>query len=191
MEKQCKEKQMGDIKGFSNALYKVLCVVIVTYPILIISNILSEIWRIFGMTVDVVNMGIFDIQLLRIEDSPIFIPVTTWGISIYPNSPVMELSVAYASVIAVALFIAHCLIMVGIFYFRAIFKELKCGTSPFSRKMVGRILSLAWLATFLTIFDAVNQNLSLTHIVLLVTTWLLYYIFDYGRKLQDESDTTL
>jgi len=182
---------MGDIKGFSNALYKVLCVVIVIYPVLIISNILSEIWRIFGMAVDVINMGIFDIRLLRIENSSIFIPATTLGITIYPNSPAMEFSVVYASVIAALLFVAHCLIMVGIFYFRAIFKELKCGTSPFHKKMVDRILSLAWLVTFLTISDAVNQNLSLTHIVLLVTTWLLYYIFDYGRKLQDESDTTL
>jgi len=191
MEKQCEERQMGDIRGFSNALYKALGVVAATWPILIVSNILSEIWRIFGMTVDVVNIGIFGIQLLRIEDSSVFIPAITWGISIYPDSPVMEFSVAYAMVIAVALFIVHCLIMVGIFYLRAIFKELKCGISPFSKKMVGRILSLAWLATILTIFEAVNQNLSLTNIVLLITTWLLYHIFDYGRKLQDESDTTL
>jgi len=191
MEKQCTINAQGDIKGFSSMLYRILGVLAIAYPILVISNILSEIWRIFGMVADKMYLGVFGIQLLRIGDSSAFIPVTSLGITIFPESPVMEFSIAYALVIVVALLIAHCLKMAGIFYLRAIFRELKNGISPFSSKMVGRILSLAWLATFLTIFEAVNQALSLINIVLLVTTWLLYYIFEHGRKLQEESDTTL
>ena len=192
MKKQCSEGSQGDIKGFSRALYKILGVVAILYPIIIVTNILSEIWRIFGRTVDVITMGVFDILLLRFEDSSIFIPATSWGITIYGDSPVREPVVFEIALIAGLLLIAHCLIYVGVFYLKAIFKELKSGMSPFNEKMVGRILSLAWIATFLTIGEVLsNQHVSLINVVLLVITWLLYYVFEYGRKLQDESDTTL
>ena len=191
MKKQCNETQTGDIKGFSNMLYKVLGVIAITYPLLIVSNILSEIWRIYGLALDVISLGVFSVQLLRFDGSSVFIPAVTWGISIFPNSPVRNFAMAEATVIGAALLVAHCFIMVGILYLRNIFKQLKSGVSPFSTKMVGHILSIAWYATILTIFDTVNQRLSLVNIVLLVTTWLLYYIFEHGRKLQEESDATL
>ncbi|MCL2187933.1 MAG: hypothetical protein FWB87_04130 [Defluviitaleaceae bacterium] len=191
MEKQCNSNSQGDLKGFSSMIYKILGVVLVLYPLIVVSNILSELWRIFGMEADAINLWIFGLQLLRIEDSSAFIPVFTWGITIYADSPVRDFSVLYATIISAALLFVHCLIVVGIFYLRAIFKELKSGMSPFSEKMMQRILSLAWLATMLIIFEAISQRLSLTNIVLLITTWLLYYIFEHGRTLQNESDTTL
>ena len=184
------EMPLGDIKGFSRAVYKLLGAAAIFYALVITLHILSELWSILGGTVDVVSVGgwwPFELQLLRIGQSSVFIPASNFGLTVIGVNVTMPVSAAAraALVLTIAL-IAHGLLMTCLLYVRAMFGELKDGVSPFSSKMVTRILMLAVIITLLTVAD-----LSLSGIMLMVIMWLVYYIFEYGRKLQDESDTTL
>jgi len=193
MQNNCtNQDDKGDIRSFSHVIHKVLGVVVIVYPLLIIMHILSELWRIFGWPIDIVTVGgwwpfVLDIQVLRIGQSSIFIPTTTFGITLFGESAFTPASTALNVALTVGLLVlTHGALMGALLYFRALFKELKNGTSPFCDKMVGRILSLAFVVTVFAII-----NISLTNIIFLIFAWLMYYIFDYGRKLQSESDTTL
>ena len=191
MKKQCNEVFLGDIKGFSNALYKVLGLAVILYAAVIAMHILSEVWPIFDGTVDVIRVGgwpfAFDIHLLRIAQSSAFIPVVTFGLILFgENVTVPASTMAYFALVVVIASIAHGIFMALLLYFRFLFKELKNGVSPFSEKMVWRILMIAIIATISAI-----ANITLTSIIFIAFIWLMYYIFDYGRKLQNESDTTL
>ncbi|MCL2203835.1 MAG: hypothetical protein FWB88_07840 [Defluviitaleaceae bacterium] len=193
MKKNCTgQNSWGNIKGFSNALHKVLGIVAIVYPIFIVMHILSELWRIFGWNVEVITVGgwqpfVIDIQILRIGQSAVFIPATTLGIPLYGASTYTPDATTLNVVLTIVLLIlAQGFLFGAILYFKKLFKELKNGASPFSHKMVGRILTLTIFITVFAIF-----NITVTNVIFLVFAWLMYYIFDYGRKLQEESDTTL
>ena len=169
----------GDIKGFSHKIYNALGVLAIVYPILMILHILSEIWRIFDWNEDIVTFGNW--QLYNI------IPATTFGISFFGGSAFTPDSTPLNIIITIlALVLANGVSIVAIFYFRSLFKELKNGMSPFHSKIVTKILSLAILITVFSILSFDIRN-----ILLMLFMWLLYYIFDHGHKLQNESDTTL
>jgi len=181
-----------NIRDFSNVLYKVLGVVVIVYPIFIIMHILSELWRIFDWTTEIITVGgwlpfVIDMQRLHIGQLSIYIPITTLGIPLFGASTFTPDSTALnVAITIVLLIIAQGALMGAILYFKTLFKELKNGVSPFSHKMVSRI---SMLTIFITIF--VLLNITIINIIFLTFAWLMYYIFDYGRKLQDESDTTL
>ena len=192
--KRCEMKNPlgGGIKGFSELVYRFLGVAAVVYALVIVMHILSEIWPVVGGEVAVVTIGgwrpfVLDVQLLHVGQSAIVIPVTTFGLALFgvnvTLSDSMAVNVVFVLLIAL---IAHGLFMVCLLYARALFGELKEGVSPFSPKMVQRVFWLALIATLLTL-----ANLTLGGGILLIVMWLVYYVFDYGRKLQDESDQTL
>ena len=193
MDKNCTNKDSwGDIKEFSSLLHKVLGLVAIVYPIFIIMHILSELWRIFDWSIDVITIGgwqpfVIDIQMLHIGQSSIFIPAATFGITLYGGSTFTPDPTSLNIVMTIVLLLlANGALMGAILYFRAMFKELKNGVSPFSDKMVWRISTLV---IFITVFAI--MNITITNIIVLAFAWLMYYVFDHGRKLQNESDTTL
>jgi len=191
MKKPCSNDSGGNLLGFSGLLYKVLGVLLFTFPIVAISNVLSEIWRFFEFPVYMYYIGAWGIPILRIGDSSAFIPTLPLGPIIFPLNTGLEFTVLNVIIVVVLVLLVHGVFFAALLYMRIIFRELKNGVSPFEKKMVDRVLTLAWIATFINIFEAVNLNLSLINISLMITTWLMYYIFRHGQNLQDESDTTL
>ena len=184
---------MGDIKSFSRVVCKLLTVAIFVNLFVMIMLILSEIWPVLGGSVDIVTVGgwrpfMFDIHLLRIGQSAVFIPVTPFGLIIFgPYAMIPASPVAFVALAVLIASIGHGIFMAIFLYLRVIFKELKESESPFSKKMVWRIFIFAVITTVST----VTTNFSLTSVLFVAFMWLMYCIFYYGSKLQEESDTTL
>lgn len=87
-----------------------------------------------------------------------------------------------------------------------IFKDISREATPFAAKHVRRIKTVAWLTLPLAFLDAtcrnladafqagdpaINLELNLMWVAFGAIIYCLAYIFDYGCKLQQESDETL
>ena len=189
MSKKMESKaSLGDIRGFSKIVCNVLLVAAVIFAIIVIMGVVADVWPFAFGTVDTVSIGGFPVYLLRIGDSSTFIPAIPYRITFsLANAPAHASLLASALLILVLSIIGGSVIVAAILYMRFIFKELGDGMSPFSLKMVNRFFMVT---VFITVY-AIISNPNISTIMLAGFMWLMYYIFDHGRKLQEESDTTL
>ena len=182
---------LGNIKKFSGIAYKVLGIVVIVYTVAAVLAVIAEIWLFAGGNVDVVSLRplALDIYMLRWDNASVFIPVAPNIVTSFTVANAythLSPGAALAVVLAVSV-IGGLMVIGGMLYLRHIFKELKIGVSPFAPAMVNRFL---YVVIFITL-NALISNPSLANIILAGFMWLMYYVFDHGRKLQEESDTTL
>jgi|GEM_PF-6998724 len=191
---------MGDIVKFSGVVRKFLTAAAVINVILMLSLILSEALPVLGGAVDYdsgrfFTMEVFGWRVINVElislyigQRAVFVPAAPFGLVAAGHLDLGHLHPAlHVGIIVLISLIGHGLFMAVILYLRVVFKELQGGASPFSRKMVWRIFIFAFITTTMLF----TTNFSLTSILFAVFMWLLYCIFSYGSKLQEESDTTL
>ncbi|MCL2286584.1 MAG: hypothetical protein FWC32_09515 [Firmicutes bacterium] len=131
----------------------------------------------------------FDVYRLQAGSVNVFLPMlplraTTFTIT---NAPA-DFSPVGSLVLVLFVAVVGGLIAIGaMLYLRMIFKQLRSGVSPFSTAMVRRFF---YVVIFFTV-NALISNPSFATIMLAGFMWLMYYVFDHGRELQQESDTTL
>ena len=187
--------KLGDIKSFSKIAHYVLGVAIVVYTIAIVNVIIAEIWLFLGTAVEIITVGsirpfFFDLYRVQLGSAgTAFIPLFPFRLTAFSVANAPENISPFSSLVFVLfLTVIGGLIALGVMlYLRFILRELKRGVSPFSPKMVDRFL----LVTIFITVNALISNPSFATITLAGFMWLMYYIFDHGRKLQEESDTTL
>ena len=185
-----KNKKMR-VQVFSKVVYRILTVAVIIYAVMAVTDVLSEIWAVMDGVIETTTIGRWlpfglDVQLLRIGQSSIVIPAVNFGFAASPYMPIPNSLVAQVALFTFLSLLLHGMIAGCLMYTRFIFGQLKNGASPFSQRVVWFIRMLALIATIRLIYD-----MTLIGIILVVIVWLIYYAFEYGRTLQDESDTTL
>jgi len=80
----------------------------------------------------------------------------------------------------------HGIILLAMLYVRGVFKNLLDGGSPFNKKVCNAIAGLAGAFVGMGLVQ-----LSLIMFFAAALVGLIYLIFDYGRILQEDADTTL
>ena len=169
------------IKTHCYRIYWILLAISVPFIILFASHLMYGVWlRLDRPVIDIIGSGHFNVTLLGFDDSPIVIPAV--GIGLVNNSMLPRYDVG-GFVFASLVWYATALI--PIFYVVHLFKELSKGCSPFDK----RISRAARVLMVLLIILAINSNWTLFFAAALMG--LFARIFDYGRLLQEENDTTL
>jgi hypothetical protein len=177
-----------NIKKICKVVYIILTIGVIVWGIYGVMLVLEDIWVSMGLpmeTITISNIGWFSFEeahLLRFEGTGVFIPIidTGWIPAGFDNVIVTTIF----NVFVVSLFMTFWL------FIRSIFKDLKNGGSPFSRK----ISIAAYFVSAFIFFDAVHSgrlHWEFAAIFPAALVGLLGFVFDYGRILQEESDTTL
>jgi len=177
-----------NIKKISGIAYVLLTIGIVIWAVIGLMIIVEDIWVSSALPIETVTVGwgwpfSLDIQLLHFEGTSGFIPVlnTGWTTAGAIDSAIISVLI---SIVAIGIFTFVLL------YVRSIFKYLKKGGSPFS----GKISKAAYyIALGLFYYGIFNDVAGRAFVMIFPAAFiaLMGYIFDYGRKLQEESDTTL
>jgi hypothetical protein len=154
------EKKRERIMKICGVAYIALLVAVVAYIFMALSDMVYEIWPWLGEPQD--NPAIrFGLMGQRGPIDSILFVVPT-------------------------MLLYHVIILAAMLYVRSVFKDLRNGGSPFSKKVGTAIAGLA--GTFVGM-GMVQQSLIMFFAAALVG--LIYLIFDYGRILQEDADTTL
>ena len=175
-----------NIKRICGILYVTSTPVIIIWAVIGLMLVVEDIWASLGMPLEASTIGTgrfaFEALLLGFEGSEVFIPIINIG-----WIPAGMDNVAITTIInifALGLFLGLML------FIRSIFKDLKNGGSPFGKKV-------AWAAYGISLFlffNALHSGRFDFQFIMLIPSALVAligFIFDYGRILQEESDTTL
>jgi len=156
---QTMEQMREKIKKICGIAYVVLTVIGATYIIMALLDMSYEI------------MSLLDVSLN--------IPAFSFGF-------IGARGVANPVLVMLLMLLYHAIILSVMLYVRSVFKDLRDGGSPFSRKVS---IAASGLSGALISIGIMQAELLLIFAAVLVG--LFAYIFDYGRILQEDADHTL
>jgi|GEM_PF-1162909 len=194
-KRQEKRVKKYSLEGFSRRINRFITFFIALYPVLLISHIFSEVWHRFQFqhhTTFFSSSGTilpFRIRTtwIPIGSSSRYVPTFSTLARVFPGSTyVPEASLANILIFIIPLFLLNIVLFLILVYFRKIFIDLINGVSPFTDKMVSRIDTIARVTTVYAVL-----TFTVPSVFFAIFTWLMYYIFIHGKRLQDEYDTTL
>ena len=175
------ENRREKLKRYSKRTYRILIVVLVLTIILWVSYFLYGVWQRLELPIlDTIGSGHFNIALLGVGESLIGIPAV--GIGFVHISTLPRYNFAGFVMMSLVWFF---MTVAPLFYVVHIFRELGNGCSPFDE----RISKAARVLAVLLVIIAINTSWIL--LVAAALMGLFARIFDYGRLLQEENDTTL
>ena len=175
------EQKRERIKKFCGVIYVVLTAAVIVYTVAALSHLMYEIWKIFEFRIDTMPIMEINFKLLYFGNSAFALPAIDFGFVGYGTRP--EDPPALVMTVAAGL---HALYMFGMFFVRSIFRDLRNGGSPFSRKIIFGAYFVATVMFWSGVLDRRPAD-----IFLAILVGLFCLIFDYGRILQEEADTTL
>ena len=179
------QKREG-IKKLCGMAYVILTIGAIAWVVIGVMFIAEDIWTRLNLPIETVTVGWgwfwVDVIQLRFQESGAFIPIlyTGW-------TPAGVENVIISTMISFAVFGFFLFIILHI---RNIFKDLKNGGSPFNKKIASAAHAIAFGMAFLGITDGILGR-GFMMLIPAALIALMGYIFDYGRLLQEESDTTL
>jgi len=176
------EKQVEKIKRFSRVIYVLLRIATIVLIILAAAELVAWIWSAYNFSTEMVTINGVNVNmplLFKMGNTRVFLPIA-WGSS-------YDFLGASGLVPAVGLngFLSTIFTLVGLRFVRKVFKLLRENGSPFREDVVK---TLKRLAIVLLVVGFVS---GLIAFIAAGVVWALCLIFDYGRSLQNESDTTL
>ena len=161
------QKNLQSFIKISGIVHIALGIAVIVWSVLAVLNILTGLWP-------VLELGDF------------FIPMDL-GFTIIPEWWGMEQGGAvFIALHIIFPVVGHGLIIAGILYMRNLFKHLKNGESPFSKRVIRVVQVLMGLA-----FASLFHQFRLSQLLIVIALVLLYVIFEYGHALQNEADHTL
>jgi len=179
------EMQTEKIKRFSRIICILLTIAYIALIVVAIMQLLAWILTTANLHTELVTIDGVEMEapvLFKIGETNVVMPVV-WE-SGYDISGVPLLQ-GFASTIGISDFLATVFSLIGIRFAKKVFVLLRENGSPFRKDVVK---SLKKLAIVLLVVGFVSGVISFLAAGIV---WVLYLIFDYGRMLQDESDTTL
>jgi hypothetical protein len=179
-------RKRENIKKICSIIFNVSTVVVIAWSFFGLMMIILDIWASLGLPKETVSIGIgwlsFEAQLLGFTGTDAFIPIINVGWIPAGIDNVVLTTLVNAFIIGLFVF---CMVFI-----RSIFKDLKNGGSPFSIKIVWATYGIS--AFMLSnAFHSGRFNWEFFIIIPSALVALIAFIFDYGRILQEESDTTL
>ena len=176
------EKQTEKIKRFSKVICVLLRIVTIVLIILAAVELVAWIWSAYNLGTEMVTINGVDMNmplLFKIGSTRVFLPIA-WGSS-YDFLGTSGLIPA----VGLSGFLSIIFTLVGLRFVRRVFKLLRENGSPFREDVVK---ALKVLAIALLVVGCVS---GLVAFLAGGVVWVLCLVFDYGRSLQNESDTTL
>jgi len=176
------EKQAEKIKRFSKVICVLLIIVTIVLIILAAAELLAWIWTAHNLGTEMVTINGVQMNmplLFKVGNTRVFLPIA-WGSS-------YDFLGASGLIPAVGLngFLGTIFTLVGLRFVRKVFKLLRENGSPFRDDVVKSLKVLAIVLLVVGCFSGLVAFLAAG------VVWVLCLIFDYGRSLQNESDTTL
>ncbi|MDR2184007.1 MAG: hypothetical protein LBE55_07505 [Clostridiales bacterium] len=155
------EQKREKIKKFCGIIYILLLLAVIFYAIMALSDIVYEVSPLLNLSFN--------------------IPAIRFGLMGQRGGPLDNIAF-----VAISWLIYHGIMLAAMLYVRGVFKDLRNGGSPFSKKVGNAAagLSGAFIGAGLMQGNAVMFFAA-------ALAGLFYFIFDYGRILQEDADTTL
>ena len=175
------ERQKEKIMRFSGIIYVLLNIAFVALIVVGALEAVSWLWSVLKLNTEVVTVAGVDMELpllFKVGSLKVYMPVM-WksGFDFFGARPIA--AVGFED------FLLTVFTVAGLRFAKAVFKLLRENGSPFRGDVV---VSLKKLAVALLCVGAVSGVIPFLAAGIV---WVLCLIFDYGRALQDESDTTL
>jgi hypothetical protein len=179
------EKQTEKIKRFS----KVICILLtITYIALIVVGVIelfAWIWSTANINTEIVTIDGVEMELpllFKLGEHRVFWPVIWKSGFDFTGLSVIQ---GFASTVGIGDFLSTIFTLIAIRLSRRVFLLLRENGSPFRDDIVK---SLRKLAIFLLLMGGISGAVPFLAAGIV---WVFCLIFDYGRMLQNESDTTL
>jgi fatty acid desaturase len=176
------EKQQEKITKFSKIIYVLLKVAFIALIVVGAFQALAWLWSAFDLETELRTISGVEMEvpvLFKLGDTTVALPIT-WesGVVFYKtNIPFLEIGFVD--------FIVTILTIIGLGFTMSVFKKLRETGSPFREDVVKSLKKAS------IVLLCVGLVAGATVIVAAGIVWVLCLIFDYGRLLQNESDTTL
>lgn len=176
------EKQTEKIKQFSKIVSAFLNIAFISLIVAAALELLAWLWTASHWPTETTVIGGVTVEaplLFQLGSTKVLLPVA-W-------EPGFRFWTAGGSAPAIGFgeFLATVFTLVGLRFAKAVFKLLRENGSPFREDVVKALKRLAIALLCVGCVSGAIPFLSAGIV------WVLCLIFDYGRKLQDESDTTL
>ena len=176
------EKQIEKIQRFSNVIDILLTVAFVIFIIVLAGEALVWLWSVLQLHTITTTINGQEMEfplLFKLGDVNVALPVA-WEAGLARSGLWGSVPVVSVTDILGAAFT-----IVGLKHAKVVFKLLRDNGSPFREEIVKGMKKLAIVLLIMGFVMGVVPFLAAG------ITWVLCLIFDYGRALQDESDTTL
>ena len=175
------EKQKEKIMKFSKVIFILLKIAYIMFIVAGVFGAAAFLWSVMKINTEIINIAGVEMELpllFKLGNFKVFWPVM-WkrGFDLPGISFVSEFGAGNLIQIIITIF--------GIRRTADVFKLLRENGSPFRSDVA---VSLKRLTIALIVMGVVSGAVPFLAAGI---TWVLYLIFDYGRALQNESDTTL
>jgi len=188
MEEKTISQRRDAIKKTCKLIHVFLTLGTILWAFLGIMTIIEDVWTSLALPMETIIIGTewlsFNVLLLGFEGTELFIPIIKSGW-------------IPAGIDNVVLTTLYNMLITGVFlifllFLRSIFNDLKNGGSPFSRKISFAAYAIAIFIASNTLHGPTGRfSWDFYAIFPALLIGLIGFIFDYGRVLQEESDTTL
>ncbi|MDR1599345.1 MAG: hypothetical protein LBS11_05685 [Oscillospiraceae bacterium] len=175
------EKQTEKIKRFSKVVHILLKVAFIALIVVGALQAFSLLWSFLDLNTEVLAIAGGEAEyplLFKFGETKVYLPMA-WETG-FDFLGVRSIASASLSGLLLTIFTIG-----GLGFAKVVFKLLKGNGSPFRDDVIG---SLKKLSIALLLMGAVS---GLVPFVAAGVVWVLCLIFEYGRILQNESDTTL
>jgi hypothetical protein len=169
------EIQRKKVQAVSKVFYITLVIVTAISAVFATVQAFAFVWSLLGLPGEEVMLNDVLVTLpdfLRIGDTNLFYRIGVFEMGGVGLRPVVRTMSAL-----IAMFMALC-----------IFKHLKNGRTPFSQAVIQWFKRFAYALVLFNLLNAVNV---MTVVITGLIPLAIIYVLDYGRMLQEESDTTL
>ncbi|MCL1976468.1 MAG: hypothetical protein FWG61_09960 [Firmicutes bacterium] len=176
------EKQTEKIKRFSKVISVLLNIATIVFIVLAVAELLAWVWTTKNLGTEIVTINGVDMNvplLFKIGNTSVCLPIMWKSGYDFLNAN------GFVPIVGLTGFLSTIFTLVGLRFVRKVFKLLRENGSPFRDDV---IKALKRLAIVLLVVGCVS---GLVAFIAAGVVWVLCLIFDYGRSLQNESDTTL
>jgi hypothetical protein len=179
------QKKRERIQKICGKVYTLLTIGAIAWAVFGAMMVLKDIWAALGLPSEVVSVGAgwfsFEAIMLSFENGGSFPIINTGWI------PAGSENVFLTTIVNL---FALGILLAAMLYIRSIFNDLRNGGSPFSRKISFAAYFVAGAMLSVSLHgDRLSFDIMLLFPAALLA--MMGFIFDYGRILQEESDTTL
>ena len=179
------EKQTEKIKRFSKAVCIFLTITYIALIVVGAMELFAWIWSTANLNTEIVMVNGVETEaplLFKLGAHRIFLPLIWKSGFDFTGFPPIR---GFISSVGIGDFLSTILTLFAVRLTKRIFKLLRENGSPFRGDIVK---SLRKLAIFLLLMGGVSGAVPFLAAGIV---WVFLLIFDYGRMLQNESDTTL
>jgi len=165
------ECQREKLRGISKVLHITLWIVFAVSIVLGSMQIVAYLWTVLGLPGETFLVNGEFVML------PAFLQIG--GINLFYRSLFEMGGLGWQA--SLRTFLA----LVTLFMAERMFRQLRNGASPFSEAVI------RWFKRFAIAFVLLQMGTNVITVTFALIFFAISYVFDYGRLLQDESDTTL